>query len=166
MPRRRERCQALDQIAEVVNHLRRAAGKIDNGNISPGQPIDDAIDRFTRHDFLALRSGVHMAMCAHQVAKLANVDLKDLRASPTQTDRMLPQFLREPIHPFGNQQQLPPSQHSFGSVVTSYSWPLVSFGCRSSMREQSNGFASASGTSTIGSTISKNSRYGAFLKRL
>jgi hypothetical protein len=58
-------------------------------------------------------------MHASEIAKLADVDLKNLGARAAKRDRILREFPRKPIHPLGNQQQLPPSQHLFASVVTS-----------------------------------------------
>ena len=89
VPRRGERFQPFDEIFEIRNHFRRAAGQIDCRNVGLREPIDDAIDRLARHDFLALRSGVHMAMNAGQIAELADVDLQDLRFGVTKRQRML-----------------------------------------------------------------------------
>ena len=120
MPRWRERFHAFDEIAKIRNHFRRATGKIDNRYLGLCQPIDDPIDGLARHDFPALWSSVHMAMCASEIAKLAEINLKNFRASATEQDRVLRKFLRKPIHPMRNQQQLPPSRHLlFASVVTS-----------------------------------------------
>ena len=76
----------LNEITKIGNHLGCAAGKIDNRDFRFGQPIDHAIDRLVGHDFFALRAGVHVAMNARQIAKLADVDLKNLRARATQID--------------------------------------------------------------------------------
>jgi hypothetical protein len=74
----------LDEIAKIGNHFGRAAGKIDNRYISFGQPLNDAIDRFARHDFFALRPGVYVTMCAGEVAKFSHVYLQNFRPCPAQ----------------------------------------------------------------------------------
>src|SRR4029450_8428995 len=85
-------------MAEIWNHFRRAAGEIDSGSLSLCEPIDDPIYSLMRHDLLALRPGVHMAMHAGEIAKLAHVDLKNFRARPAQRHRVFSQPLRETIH--------------------------------------------------------------------
>jgi len=40
-----------------------------------------------------------MAMHTGEIAKLANIDLKNLGAPPTKRDRILYELLRKPIHP-------------------------------------------------------------------
>ena len=92
-----ERFQSLDEIFEIGNHFRRAAGQIDRGDIRLRQPIDHAIDRLARHDFLALRPGVHVAMDAGEIAKLADVDLQNLRLRVPQRKRMLGEFARKAV---------------------------------------------------------------------
>ena len=120
MPRWRERFHPFDEIAKIGNHFRRATGKIGNRYLGLCQPIDNPIDGLACHDFPALWSSVHMAMCAGEIAELAQVDLKNFWTSATEQDRMLGKFLRKPIHPMRNQQQLPPSRHLLSaSVVTS-----------------------------------------------
>src|SRR5262249_26812969 len=83
---------------EVRNHLGRAAGKIDNWNLSLRQPINDPVYRLPVHNFLPLWLGVHMAMHARQIAKLAYVHLKNFRAATTKRDRVLRQFLCKTVH--------------------------------------------------------------------
>jgi hypothetical protein len=90
------------QRSKIGNHFRRATGNIDSRNIRLGQPIDDAIDRFARHDFLPVRSGVHVAMHAGEIAELAHIDLKNFWTNTTERDRMLGKFLGKPIHPLRN----------------------------------------------------------------
>ena len=120
MARRHERCHSFEEVTEIGNHFWRAAGKIDNRYLGLCQPIDNPIDGLARHDFPALWSSVHMAMCAGEIAELTHVDLKNFWTSTTEQDRMLGKFLRKPIHPMRNQQQLPPSRHLLSaSVVTS-----------------------------------------------
>ena len=87
MPRRCQRFHALDEIAKIRNHFRRASGEIDDRNVRLREPIDDPINRLSRHDFLALRSSVHMAMHAGEIAKLAHVDLQDFRAPAAERKR-------------------------------------------------------------------------------
>jgi len=98
MARLCQRCYSLDEITEIWDHLRCAAGKIDGWNLAFPQPIDNAVDRLARHDFLALWPGVHVAVHTGQIAKLADVDLKNLRMPAAQRDRALRQLLCEPIH--------------------------------------------------------------------
>ena len=89
VPRRGERFQPFDEIFEVGNHFRRAASQIDCRDVGLREPIDNPVDRFAGHDFLPLRSGVHMAMNAGEVAELADIDLQDLRSRVTQRKRVL-----------------------------------------------------------------------------
>src|SRR5947199_8826737 len=86
VPRRMQRLYPFNEIAEVRNHFWRTAGKIDSWNLGLGQPIDNAINRCTGHNFFPLRSRVYVAMHASEIAKLANVDLKNLGASTTKGD--------------------------------------------------------------------------------
>ncbi len=95
--RRGERFQALDQILEVGNHFRRAAGQIDRWDVGFREPVDYPIDRFAGHDFLALRPSVHMAVNAGEIAEFADIDLQDLRSSVTQGKGVLDQFARETV---------------------------------------------------------------------
>ena len=87
----------MDQILEVGNHFRRAAGQIDRRDVGFREPVDHPIDRFAGHDFFTLRSGVHMAMNADEVAELADIDLQDLRSSVAQGKGVLDQFARETV---------------------------------------------------------------------
>src|SRR5439155_3384816 len=99
-------------------YFRRAGGKIDNWNVGLGEPIDNAVNRLARHDFFALRPRVHVAMHAGEIAKLAHVDLKNLRSRTAQLQTFSAESISKAVHV--NQQQLPPSQHLlFASVVTS-----------------------------------------------
>ena len=59
-----ERFYLIDEIAEIRIHFRRATGEIDCRNLSAHQPIDDPINRLAGHDFLALRTSVHVTMDA------------------------------------------------------------------------------------------------------
>ena len=98
MPRRRQRFQPLHEVAEIGDHLRCAAGEVDRWDVGLRQPINHAVDRLARHDFLSLRPGIHMAMHAGQVTKLAHIDLQDLRLRVSQRQRMLGQPLGETVH--------------------------------------------------------------------
>ena len=84
-------------MTEIRNHFRCAAGEIDRRNVGLGQPIDQPVRRLPGHDFLPLRSGVHVAMDAGEVAKLADVDLKDLGLRVAKRQRVLSQFSREAV---------------------------------------------------------------------
>ena len=88
----------VDEIAKVGNHFRRTAREIDGGNISLGQPIDDPIDGLARHDFSALWPCVHVTMHARQIAKLADVHLKNLRMASTQVYAFRRESFRKPVH--------------------------------------------------------------------
>jgi hypothetical protein len=83
---------------KIGNHFRRAAGKIDSRNISLGKPVDDAINRVTRHDLLALRPCIHMTMYAGEVAELADVQLENFRACPAQLQTFSSESTEEPVH--------------------------------------------------------------------
>ena len=89
------------KITKIRNHLRRTTGKIDNRDVSSGEPVENAIDSLSRHDFPPLWSGIHMAVGAGEIAKLTQVDLKNFWMSATKKDRMLGKFLRKPIHLYG-----------------------------------------------------------------
>ena len=97
VPRRAERLQVFNEIPEVGNHLRRAARQIDRRDIGLGQPIDHPVDRFTGHDFLALRPGIHVAVNAGEIAEFADVDLQNLRPGVTKWERMFGQFARKTV---------------------------------------------------------------------
>src|SRR6266576_1513654 len=98
MARLCQRFPSLDEITEIWNHLRRAAGKIDGRNLSFPQPIDNTVDRLAPHDFLALWPGIHVAVHTGQVAKIPDVDLKTLRMTASKWDRAPRQLLCEPIN--------------------------------------------------------------------
>ena len=89
---------ALDEITKIGNHFRRATGEINGANVRLRQPIDDPINCLARHDFLALRSGVHMTMHADQIAKLTNVDLKNLGTRAAKREMTFGNCLGESIH--------------------------------------------------------------------
>ena len=98
VPRRLERFGALDEIPKIRNHLWRAAGKIDNRNLCFGQPINDSVDRFASHDFLALRAGVHVTVHAGEIAQPADVDLKNFGPRMPKFQAFLKKSRREPTH--------------------------------------------------------------------
>src|SRR6202162_3551899 len=97
-PRRLQCAHALHDVAKVWNHFRRAAGKIDRWNVALGQPIDDAINRFARHDLFALRPGIHMAMHAGKIAKFTDIDLENLRARAAKHEIVLSESRSESVH--------------------------------------------------------------------
>src|SRR5437667_9355552 len=84
---------SFDEITKIGNQFRRAAGKIDSVNIGPGHPTNDPINCFARHDLFALWPGIHVAMHASEIAKLADIHLKNLRARAAE----LPAFNHESI---------------------------------------------------------------------
>ena len=63
-----------------------------------GEPINHAIDRFAGHDLLALWPGIHMAMDAGEIAKLADINLEDLRPGMAQGEGILSQCFGETVH--------------------------------------------------------------------
>src|SRR6266576_1660174 len=99
MARLCQRFPSLDEITEIWYHLRCAAGKIDGRNLAFPQPIDNAVDRLARHDFLALWPGVHVAVHTGQIEKFPDVDLKNIGMPAALRDRAIRQLLCEPIHP-------------------------------------------------------------------
>ena len=94
----RKRAHPFDDMAEVGDHFRRAAGEIERGNVGRGEPVDDAIHGFARDDFLALRASVHMAVHAGQVAELADVHLQNLRARAAQREAAIGERGGEAVH--------------------------------------------------------------------
>ena len=105
----------LDEISKIGNHFRRATGEVNRWNVGIRQPIDDPINCLARHDLFALRPGVHMAMHAGEITKLAYVDLKDFWPTTTKLQTRGAKPIRESVHV---QQHSPPSQHLlFASVV-------------------------------------------------
>ena len=79
-----ERSYSFDEIAEVRNHFRRAAGKIDGRDFSVREPIDDAVDGLACHDFLPFRPGIYVAMHAGEIAELPDVHLQHFGFGVTQ----------------------------------------------------------------------------------
>ena len=71
--------------------------QVDRRDVRLRQPIDEPIDRRARHDFLPLRPGVHVAMNASEVAKLADVDLEDLSLRVAERQAVLRQLARETV---------------------------------------------------------------------
>ena len=69
-----------DKVSEIGNHLRSASGEIHSVNIGIYEPSKDSVDRFRGDDFPTLRACVYVAVTARQVAKLAQVKLKDVGA--------------------------------------------------------------------------------------
>src|SRR6516225_1762673 len=98
MPGRQERFYSLNEITKVGDHFRRATAKIDGWDVSLCEPDNDVIDCLARHNFLALRAGVHVAMHTGEVAKLAHVHLKNFWPPAAQRNRMLRKLLSETIH--------------------------------------------------------------------
>src|SRR6266567_7021255 len=96
--RRAQRSYPFDEIAEIRNHFRRTPREIDCRNFRVGEPIDNAINRFARHDFLALWTGIHMAMRASQIAKLADIDLKNFRLCSAQSNSLGSKLVRKTVH--------------------------------------------------------------------
>ena len=86
MPQRLQVSYTLDEIAKIGNHFRRATGEVNRWNLRLCQPIDDSINCLARHDLFALRPGVHMAMQAGEVAKLAHINLENLGPPTPQRD--------------------------------------------------------------------------------
>src|SRR5437868_11267418 len=84
------------EVTKIGNHLRRAASQIDNRDIGLAQPVNDSVDGFSRHDLLAFRPGVHMAMHTSEVAKLADVNLQDLGLGAAQLKAFGSQSVRKP----------------------------------------------------------------------
>src|SRR5260370_42636555 len=86
------------EVSKTGIFFRRPAGKIDDGNVSLCQPIDDAVDCFAGHDFFALRAGVHMTMYASKVSRLAHVDLENFRAGATRLQTFASQSSVKAFH--------------------------------------------------------------------
>jgi hypothetical protein len=78
------RFHSLNEIAEIGNHFRRAAGKIDGRDFSVREPIDDAVDGLACHDFLPFRPGIYVAMHAGEIAELPDVHLQHFGFGVTQ----------------------------------------------------------------------------------
>ena len=57
------------------------------------------------HDLFALRPGVHMAMHAGEIAKLAHIDLKNVGSRTTKRDRLFGQLVRETVHSRSNSRR-------------------------------------------------------------
>src|ERR1700730_8362202 len=66
----------LDQITEVWNHLRRAAGAVHRVAVRASQPGEDAVKSVAVDDFFPLRTCVHMAVNTGEIAEFADVELK------------------------------------------------------------------------------------------
>src|SRR5262249_45911488 len=88
----------LYEITKIGDHFRCTTGKVNGWNVCIRQPIDDSIDCFACHDLLALWPGVNMAVHAGEIAKLANVDLKNLRSCTTQPQTVGGQSSGKGIH--------------------------------------------------------------------
>src|SRR5258708_2332520 len=83
--------EPLDQIAKIGNHFRRAAGQVHGRNVGVYQPVEDSVDGRARDDFFAFWSGVHVAVNAGEVAKLAHVELEDLGATALESQSVIRQ---------------------------------------------------------------------------
>ena len=71
------------------------------------KPFEDPIDCLPADDLFALRSRVHVAMNAGEIAKFAEVELKDLRASTRERQAVIGQCprkgsLRRPVRFLGS----------------------------------------------------------------
>jgi hypothetical protein len=78
----------FDEIAEVRDHFRRAAGQVDAVDVRCAQPVEDAVDRLAGNNFLAPRPRVDVAVYAGEVAKAARVELQDLWFAAAKTQAM------------------------------------------------------------------------------
>src|SRR5271165_5387829 len=65
----------LDQIPEVWNHLRRAAGEVHRVDVRACQPGEDPVKSVAVDDFFPLRTCVYMAVNTGEIAAFADVDL-------------------------------------------------------------------------------------------
>ncbi len=98
VPARGHGGQPFHEVAEIGDHLRRAAGQVDHGDVGVFEPAEDAVGGFARHDFLALGPGVDVAMRARQVAELADVDLQDARLGVAQRQGVRGEGSVETVH--------------------------------------------------------------------
>src|SRR5678815_2894162 len=87
MPGWPQRLQSLDQITEIRDHLRCAAGQVHGRNFRLREPVNQSIGGFARHYFFSFRSSVHMTMDTGEIAKFGDVNLEDfcLRVPKRQT---------------------------------------------------------------------------------
>ena len=83
--------KALDQIPEVWNHLRRAAGEVHRVDVHASQPGEDAVKSVAVDDFFPLRTCVHMAVNTGEIAEFADVELKDLGAPSAERQTVIAQ---------------------------------------------------------------------------
>ena len=74
----------LDQIAEVWNHLRRAAGEVHGVDVRACQPGEDAVKSVAFDDFFPLRTCIYVAVNTGEIAAFADVDLKDFGPPPAE----------------------------------------------------------------------------------
>jgi len=81
----------LDQIPEVWNHLRRAAGEVHRVDVRACQPGEDAVKSVAVDDFFPLRTCVYMAVSTGEIAELADVELKALGALPAERQTVIAQ---------------------------------------------------------------------------
>ena len=75
-----EVAHTLNETAEVGMHLGSSASKIERGDIGLFEPVDSAIEVLTGDEFFAVRTCIHVAMDASNVAKFAEVELENTRS--------------------------------------------------------------------------------------
>jgi hypothetical protein len=88
----------LDQIPEVWNHLRCAAGEVDRVDVRASQPDEDAVKSVAGDDFSPLRTCVYMAVSTGEIACFADIELKDLGALPAERQTVIAQSPRKSPH--------------------------------------------------------------------
>jgi hypothetical protein len=100
--RLRKIANCRNESPKVRNHFRSSSSQVERWNVSPLIPFQNLIDRFTGHDFFPLWSGVHMAVYAGQIAKLACVELKNLCLCPAKRRGSSLKGEFKVVFPFGN----------------------------------------------------------------
>ena len=66
------------------NHFRAAAGKVQNRDICRLKPFEDLVDSFCGDDFLATRTGIHVAVATGKVTEFTDIKLQDFRLAARQ----------------------------------------------------------------------------------
>lgn len=90
--------QLRDEVNEIGNHFRRAAGEIDDGQSRVPLPGENAIHGLAGHEFLARRSGIHVAMYTGEIAALADIELEDARREAVQRETVRGEDFGKRLH--------------------------------------------------------------------
>ena len=88
---------AFDEFAEVGVHFGGAASEVEDGDVGLFEPVDGFVEVLSGDEFFAVRSGVHVAVHTGNVAKLAEVQLKNAWSGASEGNSVFGEFAVEGV---------------------------------------------------------------------